>query len=81
MIKVIIEVDGYYEQVLLSGATCTIKELQHMYWLVKMQATDAFDVPKLFVAQFDYLQLPYDESVQVAFVIDTDTDRIYSKNY
>ena len=81
MIKMIIEIDGYYEQVLLSGESCTIKELQRMYWQVKRQAVHALDVPKILVAQYGFTRLPYDESVQVAFVIDTDTDRIYARNY
>lgn len=52
-----------------------------MYWQVKGQAAHALDVPKILVAQYGFTQLPYDESVQVAFVIDTDTDRIYARNY
>ena len=77
----IIEVDGYYEQVLLSGESCTIKELQRMFGQVKRQAAHALDVPKILVAQYGFTRLPYDKSVQVTFVVDTDTDRIYARIY
>lgn len=77
----IIEVDGYYEQVLLSGESCTLKELQQLYKQVKKQAATHVDVPWLLVAQYGFTQLPYDASVRVAFVIDTDTDRIYTPTY
>lgn len=76
-----IEVDGYYEQVLLSGESCTLKELRCMYMQVKRQAVNVFDVPSILVAQYGFTRVPYDESVQVAFVIDTDTDRIYAPTY
>lgn len=79
--KMMIEIDGYYEQVLLSGESCTLKELRYMYMQVRRQAATVFDVPRLLVAQYGFTRLPYDTTVQVAFVIDTDTDRIYSPTY
>ena len=77
----IIEVDGYYEQVLLSGESCTLKELRYMYMQIKRQAATVYDVPSILVAQYVFTRIAYDESVQVAFVIDTDTDRIYAPAY
>ncbi len=79
--KMMIEIDGYYEQVLLRGENCTLKELRYMYMQVKRQVATVYDVPKILVAQYGFMQLPYDASIQVAFVIDTDTDRIYSPTY
>lgn len=64
-----------------NGESCTIKELQRMYWQVKRQAAHTLDVPKILVAQYGFIRLPYDESVQVTFVVDTDTDRIYARTY
>lgn len=79
--NIIIEIDGYYEQVLLQGDICTRAELQRMYRQVKRQATHVRDIPEIFVAQYGFRRLRYDESVQVAFVVDTDTDRIYRRTY
>lgn len=79
--KLIIEIDGYYEQVLLSGESCTLKELRQIYKQVKKQATTHVDVPKLLIAWYGFTQIPYDETIQVAFVIDTDTDQIYAPTY
>lgn len=76
-----IEVDGYYEQVLLSVESCTLQELRQIYRLVKKQASSHADMPRLLVSQYGYTRLPYDASVKVAFVIDTDTDRIYAPTY
>lgn len=76
-----IEVDGYYEQVMLSGESCTLKELQSIYMQVKRQAVTVFDVPDVLVAQYGFTRVPYDGLVQVEFVIDTDTDRIYAPTY
>lgn len=79
--KMMIEVDGYYEQVLLSGESCTLRELRQIYKQVKKQTTSHVDMPRLLVSQYGYTRLPYDASVKVAFVIDTDTDRIYAPTY
>ena len=76
-----IEIDGYYEQVLLSGESCTLQESRQIYRLVKKQASSHADVPRFLVSQYGFTRLPYDASVQVALVIDTDTDRIYTPTY
>lgn len=36
------------------------------------------DLPNVFCRLHNFEQLPYDVDVEVEFVIDTDTDRIYS---
>ena len=77
----LIEIDGHDQQVLLRGQSCTLQELRQKYRWVKEQAISSLDIPKLMCTQYGFTQLPYNAVVEVAFVIDTDTDRIYVPSY
>lgn len=81
MINLIIEIDGYFHQVLLTGRKCTKKELKQKYLQAKGMITDIRDLPDVFcrLHDFDKLSMHYD--VDIDFVIDTDTDRIYTPTY
>ena len=77
----LIEIDGYYQQVLLSGESCTLKQLRQTYKQAKKQASSCLDIPILLCSQYGFTQLPYDADVKVDFVIDTDTGRIYAPTF
>ncbi|CAG9623128.1 hypothetical protein [Sutcliffiella rhizosphaerae] len=81
MIKVIIEVDGYLNQVLLTGRKCSKKELKQKYLQAKALTTHIKDLANVFSRLHNFEQIPYDSEIQIDFVIDTDTDRIYSPSY
>ena len=81
MIKLIIEIDGYFQQVILSGKKCSKKQLIQKYLQVKKLTYEMKDLPNLFCRIHNFEQIPYDSNIQVDFVIDTDTDRIYSPSY
>lgn len=77
----IIEIDGYYHQVLLLGKKCYKQQLMQKYLQAKKLTYDIKDLPKVFCRLHNFEQLPYEVDVVVEFVIDTDTDRIYSQSY
>ncbi|MEK5027440.1 hypothetical protein [Paenibacillus sp. FSL M7-1046] len=81
MIALLVEIDGYFHRSYISGAKCTKQELKQKYLKVKEQVTDLSDLPEVFYKLYNFEQLPLKGEVEVDFVIDTDTDRIYKPSY
>jgi hypothetical protein len=52
-----------------------------MYLEAKELSSDITDLPNLFCRLHGFEQIAYDKDKKVDFVIDTDTDRIYSPSY
>lgn len=79
----IIEIDGYDYQVLPSGKKCPKQKLKQKYLQAKKLTFDIKDLPNVFCRLHNFEQLPHGSDVEVEFefVIDTDTDRIYSPSY
>lgn len=77
----IIEIDGFYHQVLLIGEICNKQQLMQKYRQTKKQTRNTREIPDVFCKLYDYKQIPYNVNLKVKFVIDTDTDRIYSPFY
>ncbi|MFS0875245.1 hypothetical protein [Solibacillus isronensis] len=77
----LIEMDGYDQQVLLSGPSYTLEQLNKFYRLAKKQATSSIEIAQFFCSKYQFSRIPYDATLQVAFVIDTDTGRVYSPTY
>lgn len=78
---IIIEMDGYFQQVLLTGKPCSKEELREKYFIAKEHTLEISDLPRVFCSLHNFVQLPYTNQLKVDFVIDTDTDRIYSRSY
>lgn len=81
MIYILIEIDGYDQQVLLTGQSCSLKQLRQKYKQAKKYASSSTEIPKVMCALHQFRQISYDPEVKVTFVIDTDTDRIYAPTY
>lgn len=81
MLILIIEIDGYVHQVLLTGKKLSQQELKKIYLQAKEFSYDIKDLPNVFCRISNYVEIPYDSDMPVEFVIDTDTDRIYSPTY
>ncbi|MEK4106824.1 hypothetical protein [Paenibacillus odorifer] len=83
MIDVIIEIDGYFENVLLKGKTCSIIELRNMYIIAKSHCTNINDISAIFcrLFEFELIHEAYKEGIGIDFVIDTDTDHVYTPRY
>ncbi|MFF2879205.1 hypothetical protein ACFVR2_23220 [Gottfriedia sp. NPDC057991] len=77
----IVEIDGYFTQALLTGRKCSKKELKQKYLRALSIVNDIRDLPDVFCRLFRFEQLPFNDKIEVDFVIDTDTDYIYSPNY
>jgi hypothetical protein len=78
VIILIIEIDGYFHQVLLTGKKCTKQQLKQKYLNAKELSYEIKDLPGVFCRLHNFEQIPYDNDIKVELVIDTDTDRIYS---
>jgi hypothetical protein len=81
MMNMIIEIDGYFHQVLLTGKKCTKQQLKQKYLKAKEVSIEVTDLPNLFCGLHNFEQIAYDKDIKVDFVIDTVTDRIYSPSY
>lgn len=57
------------------------KAVKHKYLQSKELTVKIIDLPYIFCRLHCYEQIPYDDEIEVDFVIDTDTDRIYSPYY
>ncbi|PID04509.1 hypothetical protein CSV65_13850 [Sporosarcina sp. P31] len=77
----IINIDGYYHQVLVSGKKCTKRQLREKYKKAKELTYDSRDFPAIFCTLHNFEEIFFDVKLEVDFVIDTDTDRIYSPTY
>lgn len=78
---IIIEIDGFFNQALLTGRKCSKKQLKQMYLQAKELTFDPSNFPNVFGRLHNFEQVPYSEDIKVDFVLDTDTDRIYSPSY
>ena len=81
MLILIIEIDGYFHQVLLSGEKLSKQELKRIYMQAKELPYDIKDLPIVFCRISNYVEIPYYRDMPVEFVIDTDTNRVYSPTY
>ena len=77
----IIEMDGYFNQAILTGRKCSKQQLKQMYLQAKKLTLDTGNLPNIFCRLYSFEQVPYSEDMKVDFVIDSDTDRIYSPSY
>lgn len=76
-----IEIDGYFHQVLITGKKISWQDLKRIYIQAKELSHDIKDLPSVFCRISNYEEIPYDNDMHIDFVIDTDTDRIYSPAY
>lgn len=66
---------------LLTGQNYTLKQLHKIYKQAKRQSSSNTEIVQVMCAHHQFNQIPYEADVKVAFVIDTDTDRIYAPSY
>lgn len=78
---VIIEIDGFYCHALLSGKKYSKKQLKQMYWQSKQLTCDPKDFHYVFCRLYNFEKINFSEDIEVNFVLDIDTDRIYSPTY
>jgi hypothetical protein len=81
VIILVIEIYGYYHQVLLTGKKCPKQQLMHKYLQAKELTDEMTELPYMFCRLYNFEPIPYNSDTEVDFVIDTDTDRIYSPSY
>ncbi|WP_449540387.1 hypothetical protein [Ferdinandcohnia sp. Marseille-Q9671] len=81
MSRLIIEIDGFSQRVLLTGKKCSKQQLKQMYHQAKKVTFEPSEFPHVFCRLYSFEQIPYSEDIEVDFVLDTDTDRIYSPSY
>lgn len=77
----IIKIDSFFNQALFTGRKYSKKQLKQMYLQAKEGTFDLRDFPKVFCRLHNFEEIPYSEDIKVDFVLDTDTDRIYSPSY
>ena len=77
----IIEIDGFFNQALLTGRKCSKQQLKQMYLQAKELSFHSSDLPNVFCRLHNFEQVPYSQAIKVDFVLDADTDRIYSPSY
>jgi hypothetical protein len=81
VIILIIEIDGYFHQDLLTGKKCTRQQLIVKYLQAKELTIEVKDLHNLFCRLHNFEQILYNNELRVDFIIDTDTDRIYAPIY
>lgn len=77
----IIEIDGYTLNALLTGKKCSKQQLKEKYLKAKEITYEISDIANVFCRLHNFERITSDSDVEVDFVIDTDTDRIYSPIY
>ncbi|MEK4385821.1 hypothetical protein MKZ25_08420 [Solibacillus sp. FSL W7-1464] len=77
----LVEMDGYDQQMLLTGPNYTLEQLNKIYRHAKKHASSSLEIMQFLCSYYQFSRIPYDATIQVEFVIDTDTGRIYSPTY
>lgn len=77
----IIKIEGYFFQNLITGPLCTQEELYQKYIEAKMLSLNIRDLPDIFCRLHNFDRLRFEDDTEVVIVIDTDTDRIYRPIY
>lgn len=77
----IIEIDGFFTRALLTGRECSKQELERMYLQTEKLTYEPRDFSHLFCRLHNFEQISYSKDIEVDFVLDTDTGRIYSPGY
>lgn len=77
----IIKIEGFFFQNLITGPLCTQEELYQKYIQAKMLSLNIRDLPDIFCRLHNFDRLRFEDDTDVGFVIDTDTDRIYRPIY
>ncbi|MEG0774053.1 hypothetical protein [Clostridium sp.] len=78
----IIEIEGFLNsQILLTGKKCSKQQLKQMYFQAKKITFELKDFPNVFCRLYNFERLVYSDDIMVDYVLDTDTDRIYSPLY
>lgn len=71
-----IEIDGYFQQAILYGKYCNLKQLQRMYDQVVADTTVNERI-EVFCKLHHFVIVSCEAKVEMSYVIDLDTDRIY----
>jgi len=81
--KVIVEIDGYYENVLLIGKPYSISELRNQLVIIKGHCITMNEFADVFCRLFQYERLSSTskEDIRPDIVIDTETDLVYKIRY
>lgn len=79
MITLKVEIDGYFRRTLITGRKCSKEELKQKYLQAIELASHVRDVPEIFCRLHNFEQLHFEFDLQVDYVIDTDTDKIYNR--
>ncbi|TWT09386.1 hypothetical protein FQV28_06210 [Planomicrobium sp. CPCC 101079] len=77
----ILEIDGFFNQALLTGKKNSKQQLKQMYNEAEKLTSEPGDFSNVFCRLHKFEQLSYSKDIEVDFVLDTDTGRIYSPSY
>lgn len=76
----LVYIESFYGDKLISGKKCTEKELREKFKKV-IEISEPADFTPLFCRMFRFQEQFLDEEVQVDFFIDLDTHLIYTPRY
>lgn len=76
----LIEIESFYGDSLLSGKVSSIEQLKYQVMTV-LADCDIQNFISVFCARYSYDIYPYDESIQVDYVVDLDTYSVYKPVY
>ncbi|MGO1059194.1 hypothetical protein ACTL32_08715 [Planococcus sp. FY231025] len=77
----IIEIEGYLIQALLTGRKCSKQQLKKMYIQADKLTYEYLGFPNVFCRLHNFEQIPYSEDSKVDFVIDIDIKKIFGPYY
>lgn len=76
----IIEIESYLGDKLISGKTLSIGQLKHQMEAILKQVSEK-DFVSIFCARYDFEVLPYDENIEAHYVVDLDTHMVFQPKY
>ncbi|MCX8674147.1 hypothetical protein J3U16_02455 [Gilliamella sp. B3023] len=76
----LIKIESFYGDSLLSGLVSSVAQLKHRVMAV-LADCDLGDFISIFCARYGYYIYPYDERIQVDYVVDLDIYKVYKPIY
>ena len=76
----LVYIESYFGDSLISGKRCTEKELREKFNRA-VKLNEGGDFPALFCRMFEFEELPLSQKIQVDYIMDLDTHRVYMPHY
>ncbi|XIH25210.1 hypothetical protein C1N73_28200 (plasmid) [Priestia aryabhattai] len=75
-------IDGFFhKEIFLTGKKCSKQQLRQLYFEARKFTYEETDFSNVFCRLHKFDRIPFSKGIKADFILDTDTDRVYSPSY